>query len=387
MLICFARGTPIQRANRTVTPPPGCTPTRECVSAKRACSDAMRKSHVSASSSPPVAVAPLIAPITGFSVSSNSPRVGSSCACANTPPSLPASLRSTPAQNAGSVAGEDDHVDVVVGVERAHRVAEEQHELPRERVAPLRAIERHHRDAVGDVDEQDAGVRRTRILRRRGFVVPRTESAIGNSARSRRRSRRAPADDLGRLVRRELVATTSGLGHLGRETPAPTGYRRRGRDATLGARVRIVKATSTASCTGVLAGCTRVASSRAADRSGCDGARPRRAPRRPYVHRHLRTGSTGRLPELVGVGVGADDGGDEGRGPRDVTEVGVQQIGRELLVHVPARARVGLEEVRLHAARSSFGSRGTNDGASSFNGDGNHDATIATGEPAIHCST
>ena len=48
-------------------PPPGMTPTRAWVSAKRARSDAMRKSQHMASSSPPVTVAPLMAPMTGVS--------------------------------------------------------------------------------------------------------------------------------------------------------------------------------------------------------------------------------------------------------------------------------------------------------------------------------
>ena len=48
-------------------PPPGMTPTRACVSAKRARSDAMRKSQHMASSRPPVTVGPLMAPMTGVS--------------------------------------------------------------------------------------------------------------------------------------------------------------------------------------------------------------------------------------------------------------------------------------------------------------------------------
>ncbi len=48
-------------------PPPGITPTRAWVSAKRARSDAMRKSQHSASSRPPVTVGPLMAPMIGVS--------------------------------------------------------------------------------------------------------------------------------------------------------------------------------------------------------------------------------------------------------------------------------------------------------------------------------
>lgn len=50
---------------RTLSPQVGSRPTRAWVSAKRACSEAIRMSQYSASSSPPVTAAPLIAPIAG----------------------------------------------------------------------------------------------------------------------------------------------------------------------------------------------------------------------------------------------------------------------------------------------------------------------------------
>ena len=49
-------------------PPPGRMPTRACVSANTARSEATRKSQPSAISSPPVNVAPLIAPTIGVRI-------------------------------------------------------------------------------------------------------------------------------------------------------------------------------------------------------------------------------------------------------------------------------------------------------------------------------
>ena len=48
-------------------PHPGCIPIFTCVSAKEACSDAIRKSQFSASSNPPVMAGPFIAPMIGLS--------------------------------------------------------------------------------------------------------------------------------------------------------------------------------------------------------------------------------------------------------------------------------------------------------------------------------
>ncbi len=102
-LISLARRWPTASARSTVSPQPGMMPTRAWVSAKRARSDATRKSHVSATSKPPVTAAPLTAPMTGFVVSGNGRMSSSSPATmCFTSESLPSDLRSTPAQNAGS---------------------------------------------------------------------------------------------------------------------------------------------------------------------------------------------------------------------------------------------------------------------------------------------
>src|SRR3984957_13567001 len=93
------RATPIPTfcGNRTLSPHVGSRPTRAWVSANRACSDAIRMSQYSVSSSPPVTAAPLIAPITGLV---NGGQRGEMSGRADCPPS---SLRSSPAQNTGSV--------------------------------------------------------------------------------------------------------------------------------------------------------------------------------------------------------------------------------------------------------------------------------------------
>ena len=108
-LISRARRTPIACGSSTVRPHPGITPTRVWVSPNLACSEATRKSQLRASSNPPVTATPLTAPISGLATCGNGPRVPVDVA----PPSAPlpatevaadepSSLRSSPAQNAGS---------------------------------------------------------------------------------------------------------------------------------------------------------------------------------------------------------------------------------------------------------------------------------------------
>ena len=84
-------------------PPPGRMPTRTCVSANTARSDAMRKSQPSAISMPPVNVAPLIAPTIGVRIFATAAmQLCDRNSSKYLRPSRWASLRSTPAQNAGS---------------------------------------------------------------------------------------------------------------------------------------------------------------------------------------------------------------------------------------------------------------------------------------------
>ena len=82
--------------NRTDSPQVGSSPTRAWVSANRARSEAIRTSQYSASSSPPVTAAPLIAPITGLLIGGHFGEMSGSSVV------LPSSLRSRPAQNTGS---------------------------------------------------------------------------------------------------------------------------------------------------------------------------------------------------------------------------------------------------------------------------------------------
>ena len=121
-LICFARATPMRCASSTVRPQPGMTPTRACVSAKRARSEAMRKSQFSATSKPPVTATPLTAPISGLACGGSAPRnvlapladLGEALALLHlTGTEL---LQVDTGRERGIGAGEDHHVDVVVGV-------------------------------------------------------------------------------------------------------------------------------------------------------------------------------------------------------------------------------------------------------------------------------
>ena len=61
---------PISRGSRWDIPQPGTTPTRAWVSANRAAVEAIRKSHMSAISKPPVMAKPLTAPMIGTSIAS-----------------------------------------------------------------------------------------------------------------------------------------------------------------------------------------------------------------------------------------------------------------------------------------------------------------------------
>ena len=104
VLISLARRTPTAWGSRTVRPQPGWIPTRACVSAKLARSEATRKSQLSASSNPPVTATPLMAPMTGLETGrkGSHPRSSRVSPPRRRGPSPPSSLRSTPAQKAGS---------------------------------------------------------------------------------------------------------------------------------------------------------------------------------------------------------------------------------------------------------------------------------------------
>src|SRR6476661_3313599 len=117
--------TPTFCGSRTDSPHVGSSPTRAWVSAKRACSEAIRMSQYSASSSPPVTAAPLMAPITGLVIGGHCGEISGSC------DESPSSLRSRPAQNTGVGAGDDDDIDVVTGLRIAQRAEETPAELGR----------------------------------------------------------------------------------------------------------------------------------------------------------------------------------------------------------------------------------------------------------------
>ena len=96
MLIRRAMPTPTFCGRRTLSPQVGSSPTLAWVSANLARSEAIRMSQYSASSSPPVTAAPLIAPITGLPIGGHLGEMSGSSVV------FPSSLRSSPAQNTGS---------------------------------------------------------------------------------------------------------------------------------------------------------------------------------------------------------------------------------------------------------------------------------------------
>ena len=142
-------------------PPPGKTPTRACVSPNFADWAATRRSHWSASSSPPVTAAPLIAPITGFDIGCHVPPPGAhgpvlAPSGARFSPLVPSSFRSRPAQNAGPDAGENDDVHVVAFLGAGHCHGHRPRQFTADRVASLRTIECDGGDPVRHVEQHDA---------------------------------------------------------------------------------------------------------------------------------------------------------------------------------------------------------------------------------------
>ena len=100
-------------------PHPGMMPTRAWVSAKRACSDATRKSHASAISNPPVTATPFTAPMSSLVRGGSAPRsvVPRSSRRARSRAPEPELLEVDARAERGIGAGEDHHVDRVVGLE------------------------------------------------------------------------------------------------------------------------------------------------------------------------------------------------------------------------------------------------------------------------------
>ena len=155
----MARRTPMVCAMSTVIPPPGITPMRLCVSAKRATSDATRNVHCSATSKPPVTATPLIAPMIGLSISGKnrySPLVsrGGHRFDVGGPRRLARQLFQVHAgAERGIGAGEDHHVDVGIGAGVADRVPQAARQGGVQRIARLRPIERDGGDAMVDIGE------------------------------------------------------------------------------------------------------------------------------------------------------------------------------------------------------------------------------------------
>ena len=159
-LISRARRTPIAWGRSTVRPQPGITPTRVWVSPNLACSLAIRKSQLSASSNPPVTATPLIAPISGLVRRGKGPRAPLRAGAFSDPPPEPelipvepSSFRSSPAQNAGSAPVSTITLTSSSASAAAHQLRQQPQHLARQRVAHLGPVERHRRDPVGDVEQ------------------------------------------------------------------------------------------------------------------------------------------------------------------------------------------------------------------------------------------
>ena len=110
-------------------PQPGITPTRVWVSPNLACSLAIRKSQLSASSNPPVTATPLIAPISGLVRRGNGPRAPLRAGGFSDPPPepelIPVELELAevePGAERRIGTGEHDHAHVVVGFGRSHQL-------------------------------------------------------------------------------------------------------------------------------------------------------------------------------------------------------------------------------------------------------------------------
>ena len=146
---------PMSSGSRMLIPPPGTTPTRAWVSAKRARSDAMRKSHDMANSSPPVTAAPLIAPMTGVLWTGMRPKWAPVPVCSRSVTecsSAERDRRSNPAEKAGSAPVRIDRADLLPQVQVHDRFIEEAGHFARECVARFGTIQGDRSDIVGHLN-------------------------------------------------------------------------------------------------------------------------------------------------------------------------------------------------------------------------------------------
>ena len=236
-LISRARRTPTASGSSTVRPQPGMTPTRAWVSAKRARSEATRKSHVERQ---------LEAARDGDAVDGADHRLAWSRGRGGSARrrrwrtgvgapsrSVPSSLRSTPAQNAGSAPVSTMTSTSSRASARRDRLRQRRGERGIERVARLGPVEGDDRDAVAHLDQDH-------VL---GHRLP-TFPSIG--ARASRRTRpclrgcRRWRDGVGGGDRRlppELVLFRHGAFQARRLARAPTGPTAQMRAASASASV------------------------------------------------------------------------------------------------------------------------------------------------------
>src|SRR5262249_49627123 len=200
-LISFARRRPTVWGRNTLIPPPGVTPTRAWVSPNVARSDATRKSQPRASSKPPVTAGPVIAPVTrlvivhstvkGLRGSSARPPARVAAVGASPPRARVAptdEVRGRGAELAeveagaerGVGAGEDDHVDGVIGFGGRERDRELTLQFGVHGVAGVGTVERHREHTIGR-------------LRQNRFAHGADLSNASSHGHSRARSRRDPS--------------------------------------------------------------------------------------------------------------------------------------------------------------------------------------------------
>jgi len=154
-LICRATRAPTAAGSSTDAPQPGTRPTRACVSAKAARSEAISRSQCRASSSPPVIATPFTAPINGVDSGAQGYPGGTPSGLrprSRLAPVLPSSLRSSPAQNAGSPR-QHDGAHLLVRVQLGEGIAQAEHERGRQRVARSRPVQRHGGNATRPLDD------------------------------------------------------------------------------------------------------------------------------------------------------------------------------------------------------------------------------------------
>ena len=153
----IARDTPISRGSRTVPPSISGTPQRRQNTPNTAPSSATRRSHQSASSSPPATAYPATAAITGLPRRIRVGPIGPSPSARHPVPGVrPDRLEVGAGAEHAALAVQHGDRRVGVGVERPERVGQRLGGLAVDRVAPLGPRQQHgrHRPVALDPDRR-----------------------------------------------------------------------------------------------------------------------------------------------------------------------------------------------------------------------------------------